>query len=105
MRIAPPDDDVRITKLNRPKETQGTETVPIKQTDPTEPTPPIKEQREHNSRSPEDRRKNQRRKTQRQTLLDTRNKHERRHDSRRDDDIEQLTEEEATPFHGIDVEA
>lgn len=106
MKIQPPDDDVRLQKLNRPAAEQGAQSRPVEQTDPVRPSDRIDETLEHVQRGGEDRRKGERRKHQVKVLLDTRSGRERRGEGRRQADREKTAHQAETPRpKGINLKA
>lgn len=107
MKIQPPDDDVRLQRLNRPQSEQGAETRAVQESDPVKPSPEVEENREREPRTNADRRKGERRKREEKVLLDTRSGRERRGEGRRQVDRERQRELEAgqAPSQGIDIKA
>ena len=108
MKIQPPDDDVRLQKLNTPSSARGAESRPVEQTGPVHRAMVVNDARERIARAPDDRRQSnrrqgERRKQQQSTLLDTRSGHERRGQGRRGDDQQaEAANPEPHPTH-IDV--
>jgi len=105
VRIAPPDDNIKVQRQNRPAKTRGAETRPMEELSETAPLPPIKENHEHlvHVRA-EERRLQERRQHDENTTLDTRGPHSRRTQMRRKEEIEQQGDENSeTPQRGVDV--
>jgi hypothetical protein len=107
MRIAPPDDNVRIPKMNQPASNTGAETRPVAELIESARMPRLEERHEHDAHVREaERRQYQRRKRNAQTTLDTRDPHERRTRDRRKENAEQLSaESDRGQTRGIDERA
>jgi len=105
MRIAPPDDNVKIQRENRPSNIRGAETRPVNELTKTSNLPPIESRHEHDAHiREEEHRHYQRRQQKKDTTLDTREPHERRTQPRDTGETETSVqdEEDVTP-QGIDV--
>jgi hypothetical protein len=99
MRITDQNDDAKLAALNRPAALRRAE-KPVAPTQGVQPLQPVSHEHEHYNRSHDERRHVQRRQhPEQESLLDTRDPHDRRKRVRRAED--RLTGE--NPPQGIDV--